>query len=125
MGLSNKNILWRTKLLKQGSSSPVIWSNRIFLSGADDKARTVYCYDADTGNLLWQKDAGFQVKEMPKVSEDAGWAASSPVTDGTHVIAIFATGELICLDFSGNIIWRKKLDDSGQSLWPCFFIKNF
>ena len=37
-------------------SSPVVWEDRLFLTGADDSTRQIYCYDTDTGKLLWQHD---------------------------------------------------------------------
>ena len=56
-----KNILWKTKVPKHGMSSPVVWEDRLFLTGADEGTRQIYCYDTDTGKLLWQHD----VKGLP------------------------------------------------------------
>ena len=47
-----RNILWKTRIPRHGMSSPIIWENRLFLTGADDSTRQIYCYDADTGKLL-------------------------------------------------------------------------
>jgi len=35
-----------------------------------------------------------------------GRAASTAVVDGTHVYAMFANGELVAVDFAGNLVWR-------------------
>ena len=51
-----RNILWKTKVPKHGMSSPIIWENRLFLTGADDSTRQIYCFETDTGKLLWQHD---------------------------------------------------------------------
>ena len=54
-GKTGKNILWKTKLFLPGQNSPIVWGKKVFLTGATDKKREVYCFDADTGKLLWQK----------------------------------------------------------------------
>jgi len=36
-------------------------------------------------------------------------AASTAATNGNHVCAIFATGDLICADMNGNRLWAKNL----------------
>ncbi|MBN1594422.1 PQQ-binding-like beta-propeller repeat protein [candidate division FCPU426 bacterium] len=107
---SNKNILWKTKIPKPGFNSPLVWEDRVFLSGADQESRTVFCFDAATGNLRWQKStsAGSAIT-LPKVSEDTGLAAPTMATDGRFVSAIFATGELLTLSLQGEVQWEKKL----------------
>ena len=35
---------------------PVIVAGRVFLAGADDEHRQVYCFDAAGGKLLWQAE---------------------------------------------------------------------
>lgn len=41
--------------------------------------------------------------------ETSGFAASSTTTDGNHIGAIFATGDLICVDLEGKRVWAKNL----------------
>lgn len=111
---ANENTLWKTKLPKHGMSSPVVWGDRVFLTGADESTRQVYCLDAGTGRLIWTHD----VKDLPgapaggtlpRVLDETGHAAPSPVANGQYVAAIFGTGELVCLDFSGKRQWSKHL----------------
>jgi outer membrane protein assembly factor BamB len=45
----------------------------------------------------------------PKVMEDTGLAAPTPVTDGQRIYAIFANAEVAALDFSGKQIWCRNL----------------
>lgn len=47
-----KNILWKTPLPMPGFNSPIVWQDRLFLSGASAEKREVYCYDASTGSIL-------------------------------------------------------------------------
>jgi outer membrane protein assembly factor BamB len=111
-GAAGKNILWKVKIPKAGFSSPIIWGNQLFLTGADAQARMVYCYDKNSGKLLWEaaadKIAGSPAG-MPKVTTDTGLAAPTMATDGRAVYAIFATGDVLALDMTGKRIWARNL----------------
>jgi outer membrane protein assembly factor BamB len=109
-----KNVLWKTELTKHGMSSPVIWENRLFLTGADDLSRQIYCFETDAGKLLWQHDVdgvpGSPADgKLPEVLAETGFAAPTATTDGRYVAAIFATGELVCVNMEGARIWARHL----------------
>ena len=111
-GKTGKNIAWKTRVPKPGLSSPIVVGDRVFLSGGDATLREVYCFDAQTGTILWQKAADNipdSPTSPPEVSEDTGFAAPTMATDGQHVFAIFATGDLICHDLKGNRIWTTNM----------------
>jgi outer membrane protein assembly factor BamB len=108
------NILWKTKVPKYGMSSPIIWENRLFLTGADDSTRQIYCFETDTGKLLWQHDVnGIPGSPhdglLPDVLDETVFAAPTATTNGRYVAAIFATGELVCVNMKGERIWAKHL----------------
>ncbi len=111
-GPSGLNIIWKTPIPHPGYNSPIIWENRIFLSGADRRTQVVYCVDADSGEILWQvelNDIPGSPERRPQVTEDTGYAAPTMTTDGQRVFVLFATGDIACLDFDGNRIWVKNL----------------
>lgn len=111
-GTSGKNILWKTTLGLSGYSSPVIWGNRIFVTGASPQKREVYCIDRINGKILWSKAADNipgSPATPPRTTEDTGLAAPSVYTDGIRVYAIFGTGDIIAFDLEGNRIWAKNL----------------
>ncbi len=111
-GKTGEGILWKTPVPLPGKNSPVVWSNRVFLTGATAQTRQVYCFDADSGKLLWQRDVinvPGSVAEPPKVMEDTGYAAPTAVADGQRVYAIFANGDLVCFDFDGKRLWAINL----------------
>ncbi|HZL10808.1 MAG TPA: PQQ-binding-like beta-propeller repeat protein [Prolixibacteraceae bacterium] len=111
-GASGKNVLWKVKVPKQGFSSPIIWGNQLFVTGADAQSRVVYCYDKNSGKLLWEATADKiegSPSKMPKVTSDTGLAAPTMATDGNAVFAIFATGDVIALDLSGSRLWARNL----------------
>lgn len=106
------NILWKQSVPRSGHNSPVIVGNNVFFSGADDQARELYCYDLNTGEKRWTVSASGipgSPKTMPKTSHGTGLAASTVVADGGHVCAIFATGDMICADTNGKLLWSKNV----------------
>lgn len=111
-GSSGENILWKTPISHPGYNSPIIWGKKIFLSGADRNTQVVYCFDADSGDLLWQtelNDIPGSPERRPAVGDDTGYAAPTMTTDGERVFALFATGDIACLDLEGKRIWAKNL----------------
>ena len=109
---SGEGVLWKTAVPIDGMSSPVVWGDRVFITGADDQQRQVFCYDAVKGDLLWTGDmsnvpsrGGEEFEPM----EDTGYAAPTAVTDGEHVCVIFANGDVGCFDYSGKRLWAKNL----------------
>lgn len=111
-GASGKNVLWKVQVPIHAYNSPVIWGDKLFLSGANATQREVYCYDRNNGKLLWTAKvegiAGSPAKS-PEVTPDTGHAASTLTTDGKSVFAIFANGDITALDFNGKQKWAKNL----------------
>jgi len=111
-GPSGKGILWKTPVPLPGNNSPVVWGDRVFLSGGKDDTLEVYSFDAATGQLRW---TGPVIKSQPKpgqrfdIMENTGLASPSLVTDGRRVCAIFATGDVACFDFNGRRLWMLAL----------------
>lgn len=111
-GAGGKNVIWKVKVPKAGFSSPIIWGNQLFVTGADAQVRMVYCYDKNTGKLLWEASADNiqgSPSTAPKVTADTGLAAPTMATDGRAVFAIFGTGDVIALDMSGKRLWARNL----------------
>ena len=109
---AKKNILWQSSIPKHGYNSPVITGRNVFITGADAKARELYCYDVWTGELKWTVKAdgiAGSPGSMPKVNADTGLAASTVATNGEQVCAIFATGDVICADMEGKRLWAKNI----------------
>ncbi len=111
-GKSGEGIRWKTEVPMQGFSSPIVWGDHVFLTGGDEKKRELFCFDAGTGNLAWQKEVtGIPGKTSAalQMHDDTGYAASSPTTNGKYVFAIFPTGDLVCFDMEGNRIWAQSM----------------
>lgn len=110
-GETGENILWKTAINLPGHNSPVVWEDRIFLSGATREKREVYCIDASSGSILWTGEVPTAPSGGRKleIMDDTGYAASSMATDGVRVYAVFASGDLAAFDFNGRLLWNKSL----------------
>jgi outer membrane protein assembly factor BamB len=109
---TGEGILWKTQVPLKGHNSPVVWGDRVFLSGADPNVRQVLCFDAKSGRLLWKGDvptAPPASGEKFEIMEDTGYAAPTVATDGRRVYAIFPTGDVAGFDFNGRRLWHKSL----------------
>ena len=111
-GSTGENIKWKVASSKPGYSSPVIWGDKIFISGGDAQSRVVSCYNRHTGQLLWEKEVtGIPGSPAvpPRVTDDTGLAAPTMSADGTRVYAIFATGNVVAFDMEGTQVWGRNL----------------
>jgi outer membrane protein assembly factor BamB len=109
---SGAGIAWKVAMTAPGHSSPIVWSNRVFLSSGDAAKRSVSCFDAASGQMLWQRPIenvpGSPAKQ-PEVPEETSFAAATMATDGRRAFAIFANGDLAALKFDGSVAWAKNL----------------
>lgn len=129
---SGANVRWKTPIPGISNASPIVWGNRIFVvsavsSAGDSTFRTglygdvipvadlsehtwkMYCLDRVTGVILWERTA---FTGLPKVKRHtkASQANSTPVTDGTRVVAMFGSiGLLAAWDMDGKPLWTKQL----------------
>ena len=110
------NILWETEVPLAGKSSPVVWGDRLFLTGATASLQQLFCFDRSSGKLLWRTSisspesrAWARAGEYEQVNfiEDTGSAAPSPATDGKLVFVVFYTNDVAAVDFSGKVKWVK------------------
>jgi outer membrane protein assembly factor BamB len=111
-GASGKNILWKISIPLAGTNSPIIWGDKLFVSGANAQKREMYCFDRNTGKLLWTVVADNiqgSPPASPKTTEDTGLAAPTLTTDGNYVFGIFGNGDIIATDMNGTRIWARNL----------------
>jgi len=109
---TNENIKWKVAFSKPGYNTPVIWGDKLFISGGDAASVIVACYNRNNGQLLWEKEVtGIpgSPATMPRVNDDTGLAAPTMAVDGNRVYAIFATGDIVAFDLQGNKVWGRNL----------------
>ena len=101
------NALWKAPV-PLGLSSPIVWSDRVFLTGYVENRLLVLAYDARTGRELWRRTA--PTEQIEDCHEFSSPAASTPCTDGERVYAYFGSFGLLAYDFEGREAWRLPLD---------------
>ena len=126
-----KNIKWKVQIPGRGSSSPVVWNDRVFVltavpvgvAGEAQHAprgalpqRGVHQYkvlaiDRKTGKTVWEHVAREEEPHEPAHGDNGTWASSSAITDGTHVFAYFESRGLYAYDMSGKLIWQADFGD--------------
>ena len=111
-GADGKAILWKSPLPKSdnGFSSPIVCNGRLFLTTVTNKPLThaLLCFNAADGKLLWQTS----IDPGPWKLSDlrGGYGAPTPAADAHHVLALFGSAVIACLDYDGKIVWRKELE---------------
>jgi len=108
-----QHVLYRVPVPARGHSSPVVWGNRIFLTGDGER---IMAFDRADGKLLWDVALPSHPPIGPpgdeplgQTNKDTGPAAPTPCTDGRRVYAFFGSGVLGCVDFDGRHVWTQRL----------------
>jgi outer membrane protein assembly factor BamB len=106
---SGKNIIWKVPEPMAGNSSPIIWGDRIFLTGATKKERKLICLNRADGSIIWECTITTRLVLDPELEEggDTGLASPTPVTDGRLVYVFFGTAEMAAVDFDGKQVWGR------------------
>jgi outer membrane protein assembly factor BamB len=110
------SVVWRTELPEWGTSTPAIWGDALFITTQQDDRLLLLKLDKRSGELLWTRQVGSGTpkregeKREQKFHRLHNMASPSPVTDGTHVVAHFGSGDLAVFDFDGNELWHRNLE---------------
>lgn len=99
---------WRVPIPLEGFNSPIVWGDRVFVAGGNEQQRAIFCFDAPSGKKLWETECQLATR-YPELTDDTGVSAPTLCADRNRVCAIFATGELLCCDHDGKILWQKLL----------------
>lgn len=116
------NCRWKVEVPGRGSSSPVVWMDRVFVTTAvpvDSQASEtspgaldfiLMAFHRTTGEEVWRRVA---VRQTPHegTHETNGYASASPCTDGERVYAHFGSRGLFCFDLSGKPLWQRDFGD--------------
>ena len=102
-----EGIVWSAKLDGCAASTPIVWEDRVFLSGVDAESDSLQalCFDRTNGELLWKHPIAAGTRRDDRSS----YAAPSPVTDGELVYFFFGNGDLTCYDFAGERKWARNI----------------
>jgi outer membrane protein assembly factor BamB len=111
-GTDGKNIKWKIAVPKPGKNSPVIWGNKLFLTGAKGSECEIYCLDKISGKILWTgsgSDFAGASSVVAESDEEAGMAVPTAAVSKDGVCAIFGNGNLVCFNLDGKLKWGKNI----------------
>ena len=141
---SGRNVKWKTAIPGLGTSSPIVWGNRVFVVSAASEEDTTFrtgltgdvkpietlpihtfalhALDLETGRRLWQREVlvGAPITKRHFKSSQAN---ATPATNGQYIVAVFGSiGVMACYDMNGAPVWRKDIGalDSGWFLDPSY-----
>ena len=101
---TDEDYRWQIDLPVQGSSSPVLWGKRLFLTGddADEGHRSILCIDADSGRILWQRNYPVEYHYLHR---DNDFASATPCVDEDGVVVVWSNPDQVlvtALDHEGE-----------------------
>jgi len=117
-----EGLAWKTDLPGPGTSSPIVFGNKIFLTcytgvqpgrggSLDDLKRHLLCLDRATGKLLWNTPVPADLPEQSGIREDHGYATSTPVADAERVYVFWGKSGVFAFDHAGKKLWNTKVGD--------------
>ena len=108
-----KNVAWKVKLPGPGGASPVVWDDQVYVTSVEDQKLLLQAWST-AGKLKWQQQVGTGNKVVRR--DEGNSASPSPVTDGKHVWAMMANGEIACYTVAGKLAWKRDTDIYGTTL---------
>lgn len=116
---AKENVAWKTELPGPGTSSPVFFGDRIFLTcytgynvpGAAkgepaNLRRHLLILDRKTGKLLANKEVEAKLPEQANIRDNHGYASSTPAVDAERVYCFFGKSGVVAFDHAGKQLWQ-------------------
>jgi len=99
----------RVTLPGAAASTPVIWEDRVLLTGTDSARDMLQalCVSRKTGQILWQHDVAQGISKDYR----SNFASGSPVTDGQVAVFFYGSGELAAYGLDGKPRWARNIED--------------
>jgi len=106
-----KEYNWTINLPGDGSSSPVVWKEKLFVTCNDRKKsiRSVVCVNATDGKIHWRRDFPYTSYRMHR---DNDFASATPTVDADGVVVAWSMPKqllMLALDLEGRELWRRDL----------------
>lgn len=101
-------LLWSTDTIGNGYGSPVVYDNKVYVTGETDSIGQLFCFDPK-GNLLWKAANGPEFKGDGFSASFPGSRTTPTIVNGS-VYCLSGLGRLACFDSeTGKEIWSKHL----------------
>jgi outer membrane protein assembly factor BamB len=101
-----KNLVWKLAL-PTGHSSPILFEDRIYLTGARGSTLVTIAIDRTNGRVLWEREA--PAAATPVVDKRNNAASPSVAATADAIYVFFADYGLLAYDPSGRELWKMPL----------------
>ena len=109
--LEGENLIWKADFM--GRSTPIVLNNRVYVIGRAGMDITeqerVACFDAETGNLLWEHR--FNVFHSTIPFNRLGWTSLAGDRETGYIYAHTISGVFACFDKDGKVVWSHSLTE--------------
>ncbi len=102
-----ENVRWSVKLPGWGTSSPVVYGDRLFLTSqverGGNKSLLTLCIHRDTGKELWRHDFGLGIDQH--THEKSNLAVNTPAVTEDGVYVAFGNADIARYTLDGKLNW--------------------
>jgi outer membrane protein assembly factor BamB len=102
-----ENVQWSVKLPGWGTSSPVVFGKRVFVTSQLEqgikKSLLTLCFERETGKELWRHDFGFGVNQ--KTHPKSNLAVNTPAVTEDAVYVAFGNADIARYSHDGKLKW--------------------
>ena len=118
---------WRVALKGEGHSSPVLWGDKLFVTGSDSQKGVLHfqCLNATDGSEAWSTS---RPQSKHRIHRFNHLVSSTPATDGKRVVIVTSETEahhVIAHDINGKKLWEKKfptiISNHGGGISPILY----
>jgi outer membrane protein assembly factor BamB len=118
---ANSNVVWKADLPGAGSSSPITWSDHVYVTcysgygipmhssgGKSRLTRHLVCLHRDDGRILWQADlaASGNEADYDGYLHLHGYASHTPLADSAGVYVFYGASGAASYSHDGELMWR-------------------
>jgi outer membrane protein assembly factor BamB len=105
-----ENVRWSVALPGWGTSSPVVYGNRVFVTSQTQaegkKSLLTLCYDRSTGRELWRHDFGFGVDQ--RTHQKSNLAVNTPAATADALYVAFGNADVARYTHDGKLVWATR-----------------
>jgi outer membrane protein assembly factor BamB len=130
---ATENVAWKTELPGRSWSSPIVWSDRVFLTAVVNQVESeapkkglylggnrpeppksehlwkVFCLDLVTGKVRWEKTVHQGAPQSP-IHLKNSYGSETPVTDGERIYAVFGGIGVFAFTLEGTEAWSRRME---------------
>ncbi len=109
----NRGVTWKIILSGKAWSSPICIGEQIILSNAVEKEGNllleVISVDFNSGQIQWREKL-FEYGNQSRIHRKNSYASPTPFYDNENIYVHFGNLGTACVNLSGDLIWKIKLD---------------